>query len=84
MAAERAKLVQATDKDEKKRDTSNLFKIDDHGFGVFAIAAVLGTLVGMIKVPLSSAGLSGTTFALTTTPPPTQPLTQLAQFLTRS
>ena len=67
MAAERAKLVQVADKTEKKRDTSNLFKIDDHGFGVFAIAAVLGTLVGMIKVPLSSAGLSGTTFALTTT-----------------
>ena len=67
MAAERAKLVQVADKAEKKRDTSNLFKIDDHGFGVFAIAAVLGTLVGMIKVPLSSAGLSGTTFALTTT-----------------
>lgn len=67
MAAERAKLVQVADKDEKKRDMSGLFKIDDHGFGVFAIAAVLGTLVGMIKVPLSSAGLSGTTFALTTT-----------------
>ena len=67
MAAERAKLVQVADKAEKKRDTSNLFKIDDHGFGVFALAAVLGTLVGMIKVPLSSAGLSGTTFALTTT-----------------
>ena len=67
MAAERAKLVQVADKTEKKRDTTNLFKIDDHGFGVFALAAVLGTLVGMIKVPLSSAGLSGTTFALTTT-----------------
>ena len=68
MAAERAKLVQAADnKVEKKKDTSNLFKIDDHGFGVFALAAVLGTFVGMIKVPLSSAGLSGTTFALTTT-----------------
>ena len=67
MAAERAKLVQVADKTEKKRDTANLFKIDDHGFGVFALAAVLGTLVGMIKVPLSSAGLSGTTFALTTT-----------------
>ena len=67
MAAERAKLVQVADKTEKKRDTANLFKIDDHGVGVFALAAVLGTLVGMIKVPLSSAGLSGTTFALTTT-----------------
>ena len=67
MAAERAKLVQVADKEEKKKDTSNLFKIDDHGFGAFALAAVLGTLVGMIKVPLSSAGLSGTTFALTTT-----------------
>ena len=36
-------------------------------YALFALAAVLGTFVGMIKVPLSSSGLSGTTFSLTTT-----------------
>ncbi len=66
MAAERAKLVQI-DSGEKKKVITNLFNIDDHGFAAFSLAAVLGTIVGKIKIPLSSAGLDGTCFSLTTT-----------------
>lgn len=43
------------------------FNIDPLGFAVFGFVVVVGILVGMIKVPLSSQGLSGTTFSLTTT-----------------
>uniref|UniRef100_UPI00405690E9 aspartate-alanine antiporter-like transporter n=1 Tax=Agathobacter sp. TaxID=2021311 RepID=UPI00405690E9 len=68
MAEERAKLVQASAvTKEKKKNMKSLIELDEFGFAPFALAAVVGTFVGMIKVPLSSAGLSGTTFALTTT-----------------
>lgn len=69
MDAERAKLVvkdEAADT-KKKPFTGILLKLDDHGFAVFSLAAVLGTFVGKIKIPLSSAGLDGTCFSLTTT-----------------
>ena len=68
MEAERAKLVVAeTGAEQKKVFTGKLLKLDEHGFGVFALAAVLGTIVGKIKIPLSAEGLSGTCFSLTTT-----------------
>ena len=68
MDVERAKLVIKEDKPEtKKTFASTLLKLDDHGFGVFALAAVLGNFVGKIKIPLSADGLSGTCFSLTTT-----------------
>lgn len=67
MAAERAKLVQVESGESKKSVIENLFNIDDHGFAAFSLAAVLGTIVGKIKIPLSSAGLDGTCFSLTTT-----------------
>ncbi len=67
MAKERAKLVQVSDGESKKAYAGKLVELDGFGFAPFALAAVVGTFVGMIKVPLSSAGLSGTTFALTTT-----------------
>lgn len=67
MAEERAKLVQVSDGESKKAYAGKLVELDGFGFAPFALAAVVGTFVGMIKVPLSSAGLSGTTFALTTT-----------------
>ena len=50
---------------EKKK--KSLFEIDGHGFAAFALAAIVGTFVGMIKIPLTSEGLSGTCFSLTTT-----------------
>jgi putative transport protein len=37
------------------------------GIAAFSVAAILGTVIGQIKIPLSSAGLSGTCFSLTTT-----------------
>jgi len=66
MDAERAKLVQV-EEGKVKKVVGKLFNIDDHGFAAFALAAVLGTIVGKIKIPLSSAGLDGTCFSLTTT-----------------
>ena len=68
MEEERAKLVSASNETEtKKEEKKDLIELDEFGLGAFALAAVIGTFVGMIKIPLSSKGLSGTTFALTTT-----------------
>lgn len=67
MAEERAKLVQVSDGEGKKAYTGKLVELDGFGFAAFALAAVIGTFVGMIKVPLTTAGLDGTTFSLTTT-----------------
>ena len=66
MEEERAKLVIKSENSEKKA-TFKLFEIDHLGFAGFSLAAILGTIVGQIKIPLSSAGLSGTCFSLTTT-----------------
>lgn len=66
MDAERAKLVQV-DASGKKSFVGKLFNIDEHGFAAFSLAAVLGTFVGKIKIPLSAEGLDGTCFSLTTT-----------------
>ena len=66
MAAERAKLVIKAD-DKAKKSKGKLFEIDHLGIAGFALAAILGTLLGQVKIPLSSAGLSGTCFSLTTT-----------------
>ena len=68
MDLERAKLVIKEENTEgKKSFTGALLKLDPHGFGVFALAAVLGNFVGKIKIPLSADGLAGTCFSLTTT-----------------
>ena len=66
MATERAKL-EAVDGGEVKKATKGLFGLDDHGIAPFALAAMLGSIVGAIKIPLTSAGLDGTCFSLTTT-----------------
>ena len=66
MAEERAKLVTKSEKEEKKTSIK-LFEIDHMGVAGFALAALLGVLVGNIKIPLSSEGLSGTCFSLTAT-----------------
>ena len=67
MDAERAKI--AGDKTENKESSviKKLISLDSHGFAAFALAAVIGVLVGKIKIPLSGEGLSGTCFSLTTT-----------------
>jgi len=75
MAEERAKLVQISD-GETKEYKGKLIELDGFGFAAFALAAIVGVLVGMIKIPLSGAGyaslaagngISGTAFSLTTT-----------------
>lgn len=66
MEEERAKLV-IKESDEKKQFGGKLFSIDHMGIAAFSVAAILGTVIGQIKIPLSSEGLSGTCFSLTTT-----------------
>lgn len=66
MDEERAKLVIKAE-GEKKAFTGKLFEIDHMGIAAFSLAAILGTVLGQVKVPLSSQGLSGTCFSLTTT-----------------
>ncbi len=66
MEEERAKLV-IKEEGEKKSFKGKLFEIDHMGIAAFSLAAILGTVIGQIKIPLSSAGLSGTCFSLTTT-----------------
>lgn len=66
MAAERAKLV-VKDEETKKSLVGKLFEIDHMGIAAFSLAAILGTFIGQIKIPLSGQGLSGTCFSLTTT-----------------
>lgn len=66
MEEERAKIqIKVEEKEEKK--ARKLFEIDHMGIAGFALAAILGTLIGQVKIPLSSEGLSGTCFSLTTT-----------------
>lgn len=66
MEEERAKLLIKTEAKEEKV-AKKLFEIDHMGVAGFALAAILGVLIGNIKIPLSSAGLSGTCFSLTAT-----------------
>ena len=65
MDEERAKLVIKSDKEEKK-SVGKLFEIDHMGIAGFSLAAILGVLIGNIKIPLSIIGLAGN-FSLTTT-----------------
>ena len=76
MEEERAKLVVKEEKDKKKTFVGKLFEFDHMGIAVFALAAILGTLLGAIKIPLSGEGyaslfsgkgVTGTCFSLTTT-----------------
>ena len=67
MEEERAKISGSKETVEAKKYTGKLIKLDGHGFAAFSIAAVIGMVVGAIKIPLSGDGLAGTCFALTTT-----------------
>ncbi|MBQ8404957.1 MAG: permease [Clostridia bacterium] len=70
MDVERAKLTEASAtpaKEGKKEKKLKLLEVDGHGFAAFALAAIVGTFIGMIKIPLTAEGLSGTCFSLTTT-----------------
>ena len=68
MDEERAKLTVSSNEPVKAKKTGfKIFDLDGHGFAAFALAAIVGVFVGMIKIPLTSQGLSGTCFSLTTT-----------------
>ena len=66
MEEERAKLVIKTE-ENKKTIEKKLFSIDHLGLSAFSLAAIIGTFIGQIKIPLSGEGFSGTCFSLTTT-----------------
>ena len=66
MEEERKKLLNSSDIAVRK-SSDKLISIDPMGLGVFGIAALLGLIVGNIKIPLTSNGLSGTCFSLSTT-----------------
>lgn len=66
MAVERQKLVAVSGGNTKERKVGT-FKLDEYGFAAFALAALAGVIIGSIKIPLTSAGLSGTCFSLTST-----------------
>ena len=66
MAEERKKLA-SVDTGAVKEKISNLIDIDDMGLGAFGLAALIGLIVGNIRIPLTAQGLSGTCFSLTTT-----------------
>ena len=66
MEQEIAKI--SVNKDDQKKNLINkLFEIDHLGIAAFSLAAILGTFVGQVKIPLSSKGFDGTCFSLTTT-----------------
>ena len=67
MDLERQKISISDEISSNKKSVGKLLSLDTHGFAAFALAAVIGAFLGKIKIPLSSAGLSGTCFSLTTT-----------------
>lgn len=67
MDKERELLVVKEEETKKKSVIAKLFEIDHMGIAAFSLAAILGTFIGQIKIPLSAAGLDGTCFSLTTT-----------------
>ncbi len=66
MEEERAKLVVKAE-ESKKSVAKKVFELDHMGIAGFSLAAILGTVIGQVKIPLSGDGLSGTCFSLTTT-----------------
>lgn len=63
---ERQKLVPAENAKGKEVCQGD-FLTDGYGITFFALAAILGIILGKVKIPLSSQGLEGTCFSLTTT-----------------
>ncbi len=60
-------LIAVKKEEAKKSVIAKLFELDHMGIAAFSLAAIIGTFIGQIKIPLSAAGLSGTCFSLTTT-----------------
>lgn len=66
MEEERAK-ISVPQKENAVKKAVKLLHLDHMGVCAFSIAAILGTVVGKIKIPMSADGLDGTCFSLTTT-----------------
>ena len=66
MKKERALLLPVV-KTEEKKNEKKLFSLDTAGLAPFALTAMLGVLIGQIKIPLSADGFAGSCFSLTTT-----------------
>ena len=66
MDEERRKLA-SVDTGEANTIVGKLINIDDMGLGAFGLAALIGIIIGKIKIPLTAQGFSGTCFSLTTT-----------------
>ncbi len=67
MEAERAKIAGGEKEEGRIAKAIKLLHLDHMGVAAFSLAAILGTVVGKIKIPMSGEGLSGTCFSLTTT-----------------
>ncbi len=52
---------------EEKRDYSKFFKCEEFGLLPFALAIIMGLLLGSITIPLTGDGYDGATFSLGTT-----------------
>ncbi len=66
MEKERA-LLEVKQGETKSASTEKLFSLDHMGIAVFALAAIIGLIIGNIKIPLTAKGLFGTCFSLTAT-----------------
>ena len=71
MAKERALIAVAKTEEKVEAQTEmkakkgkKTFDIDGYGLAAFGVAVVLGLLLGSIKIPLTSAGFSGSCFSL--------------------
>lgn len=68
MNVERGKITAERNVSDSAADNKgNRLELDPLGFAVFGMVAIVGIFIGMIKIPLSAKGFSGTTFSLTTT-----------------
>ena len=66
MDEERARIT-SIEMGSVKESGKKLIEIDEMGLGAFALACVLGLIIGNIRIPLTANGLDGTCFSLTTT-----------------
>ncbi len=64
---EERKKISSAEADIKKESKGKLIEIDPMGFGAFGLAVMIGLIIGNIRIPLTSKGLEGTCFSLTTT-----------------
>lgn len=67
MGEELKKITAVNTGKKRTAEGKQLLDLDPFGIGVFALCAMLGILLGSIRIPLSGKGLAGPTFSLTMT-----------------